>query len=348
MVCYCNLKGRHNYCKLSDQLPAMKSPLSYHEKYNILTAEEHKLLLRTIPVIRKFIRKSRRISSVHYATRDAHSKSYGYLKGTFLPAATHEAEKFFPNASYEVLVRYSHAHLKIIKTDRQLPVYGLALKIKWNQQEINYPLVNFPVFVTNSVTRFLKLFIGINRFYTAPFILKPYKLLNVGLRVIPILAELMNVSFIKAFKDFMKTFPDFILSRDYHSIGAYRWGDHMIKLKMVPVQTGFKPDKSRFVFENIQEYVSEQPVYYNLYAQFAYDEKFQPVNDLKKQWTATPDVHLGTIELNEVLQDSPDLEKCSFSPFDSPEVFQPVGKIQSLRKAAYEASVQTRNQLNAD
>lgn len=326
----------------------MYQPLKYNTSYNQLSAKETALLKETLVSVQEFIRKSRRISSVHYATRDAHSKSYGYLKGTFLPAATPEAEKFFPSASYEVLVRYSHAHLKIIKTDRQLPVYGLALKIKWNQQEINYPLVNFPVFVTNSVTRFLKLFIGINRFYTAPFILKPFKLLNAGLKVIPIMAELMNISFINAFKNFMKTFPDLILSRDYHSIGAYRWGDHMIKLKMVPVQTGFQPDKSKSVFENIQEYVSEQPVYYDLYAQFAFDEKFQPVNDLKQQWTATPDVHLGTIELNEVLQDSPDLEKCSFSPFDSPEVFQPVGKIQSLRKAAYEASVQTRNQLNAD
>lgn len=327
----------------------MHQRLKYNTLYNQLSAKEAVLLKEALLSVQKFIRKSRKISSVNYATRDAHSKSYGYLKGKFLPAATPEAEKFFPNASYDVLVRYSHAHLKIIKTDRQLPIYGLALKIKWNtEKEINYPLVNFPVFVTNSVTRFLKLFIGINRFYTAHLILKPFKLLKVGLRILPVMAELLNLSFMKAFAYFIKTFPNFILNRDYHSIGAYRFGAHMVKLKMVPVQKDFEQDLSKSVLENIQHYVSQQPVYYEIYALFSFDEKHQPINDLKKQWTATPDVHLGTIELNEVLQDSPELVKLSFSPFDSPEIFQPVGKIQFLRKAAYETSVQTRNQLNSD
>lgn len=327
----------------------MNKPLPYKESYSSLSEAENLLLVQTLKSVEEFIKKSEKISSVNYATRNAHAKSYAYLKGVFLPSPALEVESFFPNSSYEVIGRFSHAHLKIIKSDKQLPVYGLSLKVKWMEnQDINYPLVNFPVFITNSVTRFLKIFMGLNRFYTAPFILKPFNLLNIVLRMLPIMVELMNLSFLKAFRHFIKTFPNFILTREYHSVGAYRWDNHIIKLKLIPAQTAIKPDKSKSVLENIQEFVSKQPVYYDLYAQFAYDEKFQPINDLKKQWTATPDVHLGIIELNEVLQNNPNLEKCSFSPFDSPELFQPIGKIQSLRKAAYETSVQTRNQLNSD
>lgn len=326
----------------------MDQPLKYNSSYNQLSAKESALLEESLISVQNFVLQSREISSVNYATRDAHSKSYGYLKGAFIPAANNQVKKFFPNASYDVLVRFSHAHLKIIKTERQLPVYGLALKIKKNhEEEINYPMVNFPVFITNSVTRFLNLFIGINRFYTSSSIYKPIRLIQVAIKMLPIMVDMMNLSFIKSFSRFIKTFPDFIMNRDYHSIGAYRWNDEIIKLKLFPTLTDFKPNKSRSIFENMQALISEQPIRYHLYAQFSYDEKFQPINNLKKLWINTPEVHFGSIELNEVLQDNPELEKLSFDPFDSPEIFQPVGKIQSLRKAVYETSVQTRNQLNS-
>lgn len=326
----------------------MRTPLLFRKSYNKLSRKERKLLEEGIPYVKEFVKKSKNISKVPYATRDAHAKSYAYLKGRFVPEPNSVFHHLFDQNSYEALARFSHAHLKIIKTDKQLPIYGLAVKMKSKSlDEINYPMVNFPVFVTDSVSNFLKLFNQINRYFTGNGLQKFASGFKLIFRLFPILGEMMNPSFFKAIQIWIKTFSNFILNRNYHSIGAYRFDNCMVKLTLQPIELKFNSDKTKSIYENIESFLLTKPIRYQLIAQIAYDEKLQPINKLTQDWTDTEDDVIGEFQFEEILNPSNQkLEEISFNPFENPELFKPVGKIQATREEIYKASIETRNELN--
>lgn len=326
----------------------MRRPSSYSESFNKLTRREKELLKEVLVTVQEFIENSPKTSNVHYATRDAHAKSYAYLGGNFYPSKTSPFYSLFDQDVYESILRFSHAHLKIIKTDKQLPIYGLAVKIKSKElDEINYPLVNFPVFISNSVLNFLKLFREINHFFTETGGKKLIHLGKLGIYSLPILSEMMNLSFFKAIKKWIQTFSEFILNRTYHSIGVFRLGNYMVKLKMEPIQLDYVANPIENKKENIEDFLILRPIQYELKAEIAYDEKYQPINKLTQEWTNTEEISIGRFEFDRILTPSElDLESISFNPFDNPELFRPVGKIQQLRKEVYDTSIRTRNQIN--
>lgn len=326
----------------------MRTPLLFRKSYNKLSRKERKLLEEGIPYVKEFVKKSKSISKVPYATRDAHAKSYAYLKGRFVPEPNSVFHHLFDQNSYEALARFSHAHLKIIKTDKQLPIYGLAVKMKSKSlDEINYPMVNFPVFITDSVSNFLKLFNDINQYFSRIGIRKIASLFRLFFRSFPIMAEMMNSSFFKATQIWFKTFSNFILDRNYHSIGAYRMDNCMVKLTLQPIELEFNSDKTKSIYENIESFLLTKPIRYQLIAQIAYDEKIQPINKLTQDWTNTEDVLIGEFQFDEIHNSTNQkLEEISFNPFDNPELFKPVGKIQAIREEIYKASIETRNELN--
>lgn len=326
----------------------MKTFLPFSESYNQLNSEEEKLLGYALRSVEDFVKKSSKISDVPFATRDAHAESYGYLKGTFSLSENIVQKELFQNTTYDVLLRYSNANLKITKAQKPMPFFGTSIKINLeNNKEINYPLVNFPVFVTNSVSRFLKIFTAANQFFTASLLKKTYFALNLFLNVLPVTFELLNVSFFKAIRNWINSYSYFILSRSYYSIGAYRLGNQIIKIKAVPQIFNPEFKEGETIEEQIANYLNTHQFSIKLYYQVCFSEKHQPVNNLLKEWTATPFEELGTIgHLQMMNTDNLELEALSFSPFHNPKEFQPVGKLQYLRKSAYETSLRVRNTLN--
>lgn len=328
----------------------MNTPLPYDFKYNQLSAEEEALLKDALSSVEFFIKRSKKISDVNYATRDAHAKSYAYIKAVFEPSNDEAIKEFFSQESYESLVRLSHANLKISKSDKQLPVFGFALKIILAEsKEVNYPLVNFPVFPTDSVKGFLNLFIKINQFFTSSFLLKPFKVLGIISTASPMLFEMLNLSFFKAVKNWIKNFNHFILARSYYSVGVYRLGNKMIKLKLVPKVFDPEFKVSESIHENVKEYLQQEKLHYDIFYPLAYNEKEQPINTLTRDWKNTEFKHFGTLTCLQVVEEKGlDLEKLSFNPFKNIEALQPVGKIQHLRKTVYEKSEKIRNNLNKE
>lgn len=328
----------------------MNTPLPYDFKYNQLSAEEEALLKDALSSAEFFIKRSKKISDVKYATRDAHAKSYAYIKAVFEPSNDEAVKEFFSQESYESLVRLSHANLKISKSDKQLPVFGFALKINLAElQEVNYPLVNFPVFPTDSVKGFLKLFIKINQFFTSSIFLKPLKAFGIAILSFPLIFEMMNLSFFKAVKTWIKNFHHFILARSYYSVGVYRLGNKMIKLKLVPKLFDPEFKVSESIHQNVKAYLQQKKLHYDIFYQVAYNEKEQPINMLTRDWKNTEFKHFGTLTCLQVVEENGlDLEKLSFNPLKNIETLQPVGKIQHLRKTVYEKSEKIRNNLNKE
>ncbi|MFC3160870.1 catalase [Chryseobacterium arachidis] len=211
----------------------MPNPIKYNKKYDKLTDEERELLEINKKSIADFVEQSTSISDIDYATRNAHAKTYAVAKGEFVidKNVPEELQPFFDKEKYDLTIRFSNAHLKINKNKKDLPAYGFSVKIKDENGNLlaNYPLVNFPLFPINSVSTFLKLFTSVNRFYV-----KKWSSFSLMIQILKIMPSIFTGSFLKNIIKLISKRNDFILSFDFHSVGAYKLGENMMKIKLKP------------------------------------------------------------------------------------------------------------------
>lgn len=327
----------------------MPQPLKYNKKFDELNEEEKKLLEINKKSIADFVEQSSSISDVNYATRNAHAKTYAVADGTFFidQNVPEELASFFDNEKFDLTIRFSNAHLKIKNTEKDIPAYGFAIKVKDENGGLiaNFPLVNFPLFPTNSVSHFLKLFTAINSFY----IKKWSSVFSLASQAVKIIPATLSLSFIKNILKILGKRNDFILSFDYHSVGAYRLGEHMIKIKLVPLSVNKKFGRKLKIMDALKSYFQDHDYTAEVLIQFCYDLKNQPINRLNVEWKNSPYIKVGEVIISQgALLDPRDCtnELLSFNPFESKIFFQPVGKIQKLRDEAYKVSVQTRRKIN--
>ena len=61
--------------------------LTYSPKYDYLTAEEEQLLNEDVELIEKAVSVSHKLNEKRISTRNAHAKSFGFVRGDFIPVA---------------------------------------------------------------------------------------------------------------------------------------------------------------------------------------------------------------------------------------------------------------------
>jgi hypothetical protein len=326
----------------------MPSPLKYNKKFDALTDEEKELLEINKKSIADFVEQSPSVSDVNYATRNAHAKTYAVSKGEFLidKKVPEELQPFFDKEKYDLIIRFSNAHLKINRGKKDIPAYGFAVKIKDENGDLiaNFPLVNFPLFPINSVSTFLKLFTSVNRFFV-----KKWSSFSLMLQIIKVIPSNFTGYFLKNIFKLWRKRNDFILSFNYHSVGVYRLGDFMIKIKLKPNSVDRNFGKKLKVKDALENYLQNNDFTADVLIQICYDEKNQPINQLNVEWKNSPYLKIGEIKIEKNSLLNPNAcenELLSFNPFDSKPFFQPVGKIQKLRDEAYKVSMQTRLKIN--
>jgi hypothetical protein len=208
----------------------------------------------------------------------------------------------------------------------------------------NYPLVNFPLFPINSVSVFLKLFTSVNRFFV-----KKWSSFSLAMQILKVIPSTFTGSFFKNLFKLWTKRNDFFLSFDYHSVGAYRLGENMIKIKISPISVDKNFGKKLKTKEAIDEYFKTNDFKAEVLIQICYNLKDQPINRLNVEWKKSPFIKIGEIKIyKEMLLDSRSCENelLSFNPFEGNPYFHPVGKIQKLRDEAYKTSLQTRQKIN--
>ncbi len=329
-------------------MKTVKTKRKYRADLDLLTAKELKLLDEACTAIEKLVKKSPEINKQNLATRDAHATSYAFVKGSFHLDDDFEEKSIFPKKNLDCLIRISNAHMKIVRPNRTVPAYGFSVKLSEKDTTIaNFPLVNFPLFPIVDVSRFLQLFISINNYFSEAAFQKFWNLFKILQSFLYIFPDTLNVSFQNQVIRFLRQWRNFILSFDYHSIGVYRMGDALVKLRLVPIHIPKKYQDDKIDL-SIESYLREHKIYETeLQAQYCYDEKYQPVNFLNKMWKKSEYVPVGKITITEFLNKNDlALEALSFNPFDNIAALQPVGKLQRLRDAAYKTSLETRNKIN--
>ncbi len=212
----------------------MQEKLTYSPEFNKLSIKEEALLDKLINAIRKFVKKSPKLNRLPYKTRDAHATTYDILQGKFIVDDSFEHQELFPDTVLDATLRISNAHMKIVKVNA-IPAYGFSLKLAHDTKTVaNFPLVNFPLFPFNNVSNFLKLFTAINNYFTENFIRKFVSGLSIGARIISTIPRVLHPDFLKNITHFVQKRNDSMFSSTYHSIGAYRFGEYIVKLKLVP------------------------------------------------------------------------------------------------------------------
>jgi hypothetical protein len=327
----------------------MPQPLKYNKKFDELNEDEKALLEINKKTIADFVEQSSSISDVNYATRNAHAKTYAAADGTFFidKNIPEELLPFFDGEKFDLTIRLSNANLKIKNTGKDIPAYGFAVKIKDENGGLiaNFPLVNFPLFPMNSVSHFLKLFTAVNKFY----IKKWSSLFPLATQAVKIIPSVCTLSFAQNIIKLLRKRNDFILSFDYHSVGAYRLGDNMIKIKLVPQGVDRHFGRKLKMNDRVKNYFQDHDYTADVLIQFCYNLKDQPINKLNVAWKNSPYLKIGEVKIDKGQLLDPrncNIELLSFNPFESKIFFQPVGKIQRLRDEAYKVSMQTRKKIN--
>jgi len=247
----------------------MPNPLRYNKNFEKLSYEEKQLLEEAKKSIADFVEHSSLISDVNYATRNAHAKTYAVLKGEFIISKDipQDLKHVFDSEKYDIIARLSNAHLKIKKGGKDIPAYGFSIKIKDESGRTisNYPLVNFPLFPINSVSVFLKLFTSVNRF----FLKKWSNWFSILKQIYKIIPSTLNPSFLKNVWKFVLNKNNFMLSFDYHSVGAYRFDDKMIKIKVCPKNIQKNLGKRSKVKQSVENYCISNDYVADVFIQFA-------------------------------------------------------------------------------
>lgn len=322
----------------------MKTKIRYDIRYSALNLNEKSLLTKACNAVADFVSKSKKINGSDHYTRDAHATTYSSLEGTFVAYDNFEEHEIFTKKNLNCIIRISHAHMKLVSQKKTIPAYGFSLNISDMENVVlNLPLVNFPLFPINDVSRFLKVFTSINYLFSGNVVQRFLSFFSVIKNLIFVTPDLFHHSFIKQVFKFIKKRNDFILSFDYHSIGAYRLTESLVKYKLVPMGVSKKSNNDRIDI-SIADFLKENKYELELMVQYCYDMKDQPINQLNKMWKNSEFIPIGKLTISRLIdKDNKSIEKMSFNPFENLSGLEPVGKIQKLRDEAYKTSFKTRN-----
>lgn len=330
--------------------------IKYSPLFDTISQEEEFLLHKCLKSVQTFVRNSKKISGTNYATRDAHSKTYAVLQGNLMMEENlpQFVSKIFSGKNYEVIARLSHANPVISHSKKENPAFGFALKIKnIGGTDANFPLANFPLFPMKSVSGFLKFFTSLNTFLVTKadnFVVSAMDLPHLFRNSAGLLPNLLSFDLARNFAKILNSKNAFILSFDFHSIGVYRLGDYLMKLKLVPHYRHTDFEKNLDQKSRTANYIHSTNADFALMIQLCENLKKQPVNDLTKEWKDAPFLKIATLNFaQDSLLDAndPQIENMGFNPFENPESLLPVGKMQQIRKSVYETSIRTRNEINA-
>lgn len=333
----------------------MRNLIKYTSEFDALSAQEISDLNRAVQSVEKFIKSSAKISDTNYATRDAHSKTYATATG-ILKIAENLPDfitEIFDQKEYDLLARFSNGNLVINKTGRDAPLYGFSLKIKnVHGQDANFPLVNFPLFPTNSPSIFLNFFRSVNQFLVSKkdnFLVSIFDLPSLFKNSLALFSSMFSVDVMIEIIKFIPKRNNFFFSFNFNGIGCFRIGNYMMKIGLKPVRNLREIGKGQPQKESISEFISLQDSNFILTIQMCENLEEQPINDLMKSWENAREYRLGVITIyqDELLDSkSSEIKNLNFNPFENAENLQPVGKIQQIRKNIYKASINTRNKLN--
>ncbi|RYY77842.1 MAG: catalase [Moraxellaceae bacterium] len=342
----------------------------YTPDVEVKTPEEDQLIEKIVASMGRVNAKA--FDKERHATRDAHAKSHGILKGYLevydnLPA--HLAQGLFASPKrYPVVIRLSSA-FGHIKDDRIPSAYGMAIKVigvegakilPEHQHDLtqDFLLVNFPVIPFGHVQAYWKSQNIAEKYDDSPDLIKQMgdSLLKPASTIAGLLAHT---------KSPLKKIgapPTHILGETFYSMAAIRFGDYIAKINAAPLSPEVRAltkqsiditERPSGIRDLVVDFFSRSGAEYELNAQLCTHPDEMPIEDASIEWdeNKSPYQPIGKIVIPPQDAYSPARrvygdDVLSFNPWHCLVAHQPLGSINRVRIPAYARSSQFRHAMN--
>lgn len=296
-----------------------------------------------------------------HAFRGTHLKSQALVKGSLTVLSDlpdHLAQGMFAvPATYDIALRYASEPFKILDDTVNAPrgiglrvfdVAGEKLSSANDTKTHDWTFNNAPVLELRNVDTYLELETLRSKYWDSPALLQAALMTRSDalLQLAP--GQLPNEN---------------IVSHEMHTQSAFRYGDYIAKLALVPgsesqaalssAKIG-KDDPDYRLSEMLEAHFAETETTYNVMVQLMVDPERQPVEDAGVEWNRkeTPFQHVAriTIPKQAAFSDARRVfweDKMSLDPWAGLAAHRPLGSINRCRKMAYEMSRQYRTRKNA-
>ncbi len=307
-----------------------------------------------------------------HATRDAHAKSHGIIKGHLeiydhLPE--HLAQGLFAIPKrYPIVIRLSSA-FGHIKDDRIPTAYGMAIKVigvegekilpeHQNDVTQDFLLVNFPVIPFGHVQAYWKSQHIAEKYDDSPDLIK--QMGDSLAKPVSSIAGLLAHT-----KSPLKKIgapPTHILGETFYSMAAIRYGDYIAKINAAPLSPEVRAltrqsidttDRPSGIRDLVVDFFSRSGAEYELNAQLCTHPDEMPIEDASIEWDEgkSPYQPIGKIVIPPQDAYSPARrvygdDVLSFNPWHCLREHQPLGSIQRVRIPAYARSSKFRHTMN--
>ncbi|GAA0637080.1 catalase [Brevundimonas lenta] len=293
---------------------------------------------------------------VRPAMRDAHAKGHGCVKAEFrVGEAPPELRVgvFAEARTYRAWIRFSNG-AGTPHDDHAGDGRGMAIKLtgvpgrklldaEIDAQTQDFVMINHPVFFIRNVADYV-----------------PFTTLSLQGKSDQFLATHPHEQSIVA--AIMAQTVDEMFEQRYFSMAPYRLGERYIKFSARPVDcstnapieesTAAAPTDPDYLREAMISWLGEKDACFRFGVQLQTDPASQPIEDPTILWdeTAAPFVDVASIRIPKQTFDSEAqqtfCENLSFTPWHALPEHRPVGGINRLRKAVYEAISDLRHRLN--
>ncbi len=317
-------------------------------------------------------RVNRRTFEKHrHATRDAHAKSHGILRGALTVRDDLAGELrqglFVEPRTYPIIVRFSTAPGDI-QDDRIASLRGMAIKVigvegarlmPGDEVTQDFLLVNDPIIPFGHVAAYWEVQQSLEKHHDDPDFVKRLTVSLAGgarkaLKLVGKESEIL---------DALAPPNHHLLGETFHSMAALRFGDFLAKLSAAPLSgsvrglTGHpvEADGNPSILRDlVVDFFRANDAEYELRAQLCTDLARMPVEDASVVWPEDLSPHRPVATIRLPAQDAYSPARrvyaddvLSFNPWQGLEAHRPLGSIMRVRKKAYEESSRFRHEMNA-
>ncbi len=324
-------------------------------------------------IVASMSRVNKRVFDQHrHATRDAHAKSHGVLRGELTiydNLAAHLSQGLFRTArSYPIVARLSSAPGHIQSDTIPVP-FGMALKLigvegkkflPGHEDELtqDFLLVNNPTIPFGDVATYWKT----QRLLEAQG--DPPELVQRAAASVAsgVNAALKLTGHSNPFLEALGAPRTHLLGETFHSMAALRYGDYFGKVSAAPLSesvkalTGQAFDASigeSGIRDRVVDFFRNNAAEYELRVQLCTDLARMPVEDAAVAWPPEESPHQPIAKISFGKQDAFSPERrvyaddvLSFNPWHCLPEHRPLGSIMRARIKAYESSSKFRHEMN--
>lgn len=362
-------RRRADFPELAPPYPDRPRYVRFSEAVEQVEPDEEKLFDRIVQVMEK---GGERVRERHgRALRTSHAKPHGLLRGELRVEARLLPELrqglFAESRSYPVAVRLAQVPGELLDDRRVSTPRGMAIKVfdvpgrklprHAGETTQDFVLDTGKAFISATARTFLAAIAGTEAAVPLPEAAKSaVSSASRGTK-----AALNAVGLNSAKLDFYGHPPRHPLAEAYYSQCAFRYGDHIAKLAVIPDM----PELHRLAGEELDlqdenglrnavaEYLRDHPAEFVVAIQLCTDLVRMPVEDASVEWSEDESPYRPVARLVLPPQPAHDAERessidedMSFCPSHSLAAHRPLGSIMRARMHAYEVLGRKRRELN--